>query len=49
MRVLSKIGGCGFAVNAEDIASPGAMADYVTQVLLAPAADPAGGGPAALE
>jgi OOP family OmpA-OmpF porin len=49
MRVLSRIGGCGFAVNAEDIASPRAMADYVTQVLLAPAADPAGGGPAALE
>jgi OOP family OmpA-OmpF porin len=34
---LAKLGGCGFAVNADDIASPKAMADYVTRVFLAPA------------
>jgi len=34
---LAKFGGCGFAVNADDISSPNAMADYVTKVFLAPA------------
>jgi OOP family OmpA-OmpF porin len=34
---LAKFSGCGFAVNADDISSPNAMADYVTKVFLAPA------------
>jgi OOP family OmpA-OmpF porin len=37
MDELAKIGGCGFAVNADDISSPNAMADYVKKVFLAPA------------
>ena len=37
MDELAKIGGCGFAVNADDISSPTAMADYVKKVFLAPA------------
>jgi OOP family OmpA-OmpF porin len=35
---LAAAGGCGFATNAEAIASASAMGDYVTKVLLAPAA-----------
>ena len=35
---LATAGGCGFATNAEAIASSDAMGDYVTKVLLAPAA-----------
>jgi OOP family OmpA-OmpF porin len=34
---MAKFSGCGFAVNADDISSPNAMADYVTKVFLAPA------------
>jgi OOP family OmpA-OmpF porin len=37
MDELAKIGGCGFAVNADEISSPNAMADYVKKVFLAPA------------
>jgi OmpA-OmpF porin, OOP family len=37
MDDLSKLGGCGFAVNADDISSPTAMAEYVKKVFLAPA------------
>ena len=37
MDDLTKLGGCGFAVNADDISSPNAMADYVKKVFLAPA------------
>jgi OmpA-OmpF porin, OOP family len=37
MDELAKLGGCGFAVNADDISSPTAMADYVKKVFLAPA------------
>ena len=37
MDDLTKLGGCGFAVNADDISSPTAMADYVKKVFLAPA------------
>jgi OOP family OmpA-OmpF porin len=37
MDDLTKFGGCGFAVNADDISSPNAMADYVKKVFLAPA------------
>ena len=35
---LATAGSCGFATNAEAIASASAMGDYVTKVLLAPAA-----------
>jgi OOP family OmpA-OmpF porin len=38
MDELAQIGGCGFAVNADEISSPNAMADYVKKVFLAPAA-----------
>jgi OOP family OmpA-OmpF porin len=41
MDELAKIGGCGFAVNADDISAPNPMADYVTKVFLAPAPAPA--------
>ena len=37
MEDIAKLGGCGFAVNADDISSPNAMADYVKKVFLAPA------------
>jgi OOP family OmpA-OmpF porin len=37
MDELAKIGGCGFAINADEISSPNAMADYVKKVFLAPA------------
>ena len=37
MDELAKLGGCGFAVNADDISSPNAMAEYVTKVFLVPA------------
>jgi OOP family OmpA-OmpF porin len=37
MDELAKVGGCGFAVNADDISSSNAMADYVKKVFLAPA------------
>ena len=38
MEDMTKLSGCGFAVNADDISSPNAMADYVKKVFLAPAA-----------
>lgn len=47
MDALVKVGGCGFAVNADDISSPDAMADYVKKVFLAPAASPVAAAPAA--
>ncbi len=34
---LTKLGACGFAVNADEISSPNGMADYVKKVFLAPA------------
>lgn len=37
---IVKVGGCGFAVNADDIAAPDAMARYVREVFLGPAAAP---------
>jgi OmpA-OmpF porin, OOP family len=37
MDELAKIGDCGFAVNADDISSSNAMADYVKKVFLATA------------
>ena len=40
MKNIADVGGCGFAVNADDIATPDAMADYVTRVFLAPVAEP---------
>jgi OOP family OmpA-OmpF porin len=49
---LAKFGGCGFAVNADDISSPNAMADYVTKVFLAPAppkSAPVAAAPAVLD
>jgi OOP family OmpA-OmpF porin len=49
---LAKFSGCGFAVNADDISSPNAMADYVTKVFLAPAppkAAPVAAVPAVLD
>ena len=49
---LAKFSGCGFAVNADDISSPNAMADYVTKVFLAPAppkAAPVAAAPAVLD
>jgi OOP family OmpA-OmpF porin len=35
---IAKVGGCGFAVRADDISAPEAMARYVREVFLAPAA-----------
>ena len=46
MDELAKVGGCGFAVNADDISSPNAMADYVKKVFLAPAAPKVAAAPA---
>jgi OOP family OmpA-OmpF porin len=37
---LVKVGGCGFAVNVDDITAPDAMARYVKEVFLGPAAGP---------
>lgn len=45
-EALANVGGCGFAVDADDIASPRAMADYVTRVFLAPAMVSAATAPA---
>jgi OOP family OmpA-OmpF porin len=41
MDGLVRVGGCGFAVTADEIAEPEAMARYVREVFLAPAAAPA--------
>ncbi|MFO7494189.1 MAG: VWA domain-containing protein, partial [Desulfobacterales bacterium] len=37
MKSIADVGGCGFAVNADEISDPTAMADFVTKVFLAPA------------
>ena len=37
---IVRVGGCGFAVNADDIAAPEAMARYVREIFLGPAAPP---------
>ena len=37
MQGIAEVGGCGFAVNADEITDPNAMADFVTKVFLAPA------------
>jgi OmpA-OmpF porin, OOP family len=37
MKSVADVGGCGFAVNADEISDPTAMADFVTKVFLAPA------------
>ena len=37
MKSVAEVGGCGFAVNADEISDPAAMADFVTKVFLAPA------------
>jgi OOP family OmpA-OmpF porin len=37
MKGIAEVGGCGFAVNADEITDPNAMADFVTKVFLAPA------------
>ena len=34
---IVRVGGCGFTVHVDDIASPDAMADYVKEVFLSPA------------
>jgi len=47
MDELAKIGGCGFVVNADEISSPNAMADYVTKVFLAAAPPKVAAAPAA--
>ena len=36
MDALANVGGCGFAVNADEISSPNAMAEYIKKVFLAP-------------
>jgi len=49
---IVKVGGCGFAVNADDIATPSAMARYVEEIFLAPAAAavaPVAAAPAGLD
>jgi OOP family OmpA-OmpF porin len=38
MEKLANLGGCGFAVNAGNLASPEAMAAYVNEIFWAPAA-----------
>jgi OmpA-OmpF porin, OOP family len=45
MAALVNVGGCGFAVGADEIALPQAMARYVQEVLLSPAAAPVGAAP----
>jgi OOP family OmpA-OmpF porin len=42
---LVKVGGCGFSVNADEIATPNAMAAYVNQIFLASAAAPVAAAP----
>jgi OOP family OmpA-OmpF porin len=38
MDMIVKVGGCGFAVNADEIAAPDAMSRYVQEVFLSPPA-----------
>jgi OOP family OmpA-OmpF porin len=42
---LVNVGGCGFSVNADEIATPNAMAAYVNQIFLASAAAPVAAAP----
>ena len=51
MDELVRVGGCGFAVNADDIAAPESMDRYVREVFLAPATAPvaAASAPAAAD
>jgi len=42
---LVKVGGCGFSVYADEIATPNAMAAYVNQIFLASAAAPVAQAP----
>jgi OOP family OmpA-OmpF porin len=43
---IVKVGGCGFAVHVDEIAAPDAMARYVREVFLSPAAPPVLAAPA---
>jgi OOP family OmpA-OmpF porin len=45
MDQLAKVGGCGFTVNADEIASPDAMAAYVKKVFLTSTSVPAAAAP----
>lgn len=45
MKNIADVGACGFAVNADEISSPDAMADFVTKVFLAPAPVVVAAGP----
>jgi len=42
---LVKVGGCGFSVNADEIATPNAMAAYVNQIFSGSAAAPVAAAP----
>jgi OOP family OmpA-OmpF porin len=42
---LVKVGGCGFSVNADEIATPNAMTAYLNHIFLAPAAAPVAAAP----
>ena len=42
---LVNVGGCGFSVNADEIATPNAMAAYVNQIFVASAAAPVAAAP----
>lgn len=44
MDRIAEVGGCGFAVNADSILAPAAMADYVTKVFIGKALDSDGDG-----
>ena len=45
---LVNVGGCGFSVNADEIATPNAMAAYVNQIFLASAAAPVAAAPVSI-
>lgn len=45
---LVNVGGCGFSVNADEIATPNAMAAYVNQIFVAAAAAPVAAAPVAV-
>jgi OOP family OmpA-OmpF porin len=42
---LVNVGGCGFSVNADEIATPNAMAAYVNLIFLPSAASPVAATP----
>jgi len=46
---IVKVGGCGFAVNADEIATPDAMGRYVREVFLVPAVPPVAAAAADLD